>query len=97
MNFDAYRNFLLLVALASITYSALHIVSVLQIKEFFAYSSINQYGFVLILFFFEDLYAVYSAFLFYFIYAVSTLTILIFLSHVRCFGRANRGDGDMET
>jgi NADH-quinone oxidoreductase subunit N len=97
LHFDSFKNFLLLTALVSIVYSALHILSVLRVKEFFAYSSINQYGFIAVLFYFEDLYSFYLAFLIYFIYAISTVILLVFLSFSRGFGRAGLGDGDVDT
>jgi len=57
----------------------------------------NQMGFVLMLFFFEDFTAVYLALLFYVTYALACCAVYLFFSASRSYIPGDTTDGDMDT
>lgn len=69
--------------ISSILYSTAYITITANIKEFLAFSSINQTGYVLTLFVFKDILIFYVALLFLLAYIIASVLIYLILSSAR--------------
>jgi len=97
INYILFKKFILVLSVTSILFSTLFIATTPKIKHFFALSSINQIGFVVSLFAFNDVFGISVGIEYFLIYALSASPLLLLLTFVVNFGFKETSDGDLDT